>query len=663
MKKEAILFLILFTSIISNIVFADLTPDNIYTSDSVKIQSNISSFFIVPNSISDITATILFFPKNEYRQKVDKLRTTPLAIVGQNEIIFNWKNPAQEKITYGIESTISTLNEFKQVKKKIQYPIREISAEAAQFLESTAHINSNDLQIKKIAKELAKGEDDLFVLVSKIGAWVQKNVNYSLTTMTAEVSQPASWVLKNKVGVCDELTSLFAAMLRSLGIPTKFASGLAYSNSPLTKEKWGAHGWAEVYFPSVGWIPFDPTFGEFGWLDSGHIKMKESADSVHPASKLEWTGTNANLEIEPLQFKTDVVSIGQKISPLIKIDSTVLKPKIGFDSWNVIEVEVENLKEYYVTAEIKLAKAKELETKDPASKHLILRPFEKQKIFWKVHIKPELESKFAYIVPVRVYTLRNETASSQIISTATAPKYSFEELSEFVEAKNTAQIDTGKEIINLVCKPSKEQYLQEEIGKISCDLINLGSTKISQLTICAQKNCRYESILPNEKISLEYYLENKNIGVKEFFVTAQKDSLFKKTTIKYTVSDLPQLKIENITIANEIEFDEKKRMRFTLSKKSWAAAQKAIVRIEGARRVQQVNFDYIDSDIPFIFVIEGKNLDAGNNTIKITAQYFDENNKEHTIKKTANINLVNINARQMTRMLFRNIGEFLAKII
>ncbi len=390
--------------------------------------------------------------------------------------------------------------------------------------------------------------------------------------------------------------------------------------------------------------------------------MKESADSVHPASKLEWTGKNENLEIEPLQFKTDVISIGQKIAPLIKIDSAVLKPKIGFDSWNVIEAEVTNLKDYYVTAEIKLAKAKELETKDPQSKHLTLRPFEKQRIFWKVHIKPELESKFAYIVPIKIYTLRNETASSQIISTATAPKYSFEELSEFVETKNVAQIDTSKELITLVCRPSKEQYLQEEIGKINCDLINLGNTKISQLTICAQKNCRYESLLPNEKINLEYYLENKNIGIKEFFVTAKTNSLFKKTTIKYTVSDLPELRIENITIADKIEFDEKKRMRFTLSKKSWTAAQKAIVRIEGAKRVQQVDFDYIDSDVPFIFVIEGKNLNAGNNTIKITAQYFDENNKEYTIKKTASINLINITAKQMTRMIFRNIGEFLGKL-
>ena len=67
-------------------------------------------------------------------------------------------------------------------------------------------------------------------------------------------------------------------MLRAVGVPAKFVSGVAYTDSPLFTERWGGHGWAEVYFPEIGWVAFDPTFGEFGWIDVGHIKNEE----LHP---------------------------------------------------------------------------------------------------------------------------------------------------------------------------------------------------------------------------------------------------------------------------------------------------------------------------------------------------------------------------------------------
>ena len=60
--------------------------------------------------------------------------------------------------------------------------------------------------------------DDLFIVVYKLAEWVKTNVNYDLSTLTASVSQKASWVLDNKEGVCDEITNLFIALSRALGI-------------------------------------------------------------------------------------------------------------------------------------------------------------------------------------------------------------------------------------------------------------------------------------------------------------------------------------------------------------------------------------------------------------------------------------------------------------
>src|SRR3989338_5480956 len=144
------------------------------------------------------------------------------------------------------------------------------------FTKPSEIINSDDEDVIGYASEIAEGEDDLYAVVHKAAEWTKNNIKYDLSTLTAEVSQKASWVIDNRQGVCDELTSLFIAMLRSVGIPAKFVSGVAYTESELFPDNWGSHGWAEVYFPGYGWVPYDVTYGQFGYIDPTHVKLKES---------------------------------------------------------------------------------------------------------------------------------------------------------------------------------------------------------------------------------------------------------------------------------------------------------------------------------------------------------------------------------------------------
>lgn len=59
-------------------------------------------------------------------------------------------------------------------------------------------------------------------------------------------------------------------MLRSIGIPARWAKGYAPGNYreaadgeyriyQVTNNE--AHSWVEVYFPGLGWVPFEPTKG------------------------------------------------------------------------------------------------------------------------------------------------------------------------------------------------------------------------------------------------------------------------------------------------------------------------------------------------------------------------------------------------------------------
>ena len=67
-------------------------------------------------------------------------------------------------------------------------------------------------------------------------------------------------------GYCDYYATAFVVLARSAGLPTRFATGYATGQwSPVegvfVVSENNAHSWPEVYFPQVGWIPFEPTAG------------------------------------------------------------------------------------------------------------------------------------------------------------------------------------------------------------------------------------------------------------------------------------------------------------------------------------------------------------------------------------------------------------------
>ncbi|NLT74267.1 MAG: transglutaminase domain-containing protein [Chloroflexi bacterium] len=65
-------------------------------------------------------------------------------------------------------------------------------------------------------------------------------------------------------GYCDYSASAMVVMLRSVGVAARYASGYGMGTYDYILEKWvvtgqNAHAWAEVYFPGLGWIEFEPT--------------------------------------------------------------------------------------------------------------------------------------------------------------------------------------------------------------------------------------------------------------------------------------------------------------------------------------------------------------------------------------------------------------------
>ncbi len=132
-----------------------------------------------------------------------------------------------------------------------------------EFQMKSAFVQSDDERIRKLAKDIIKGEKMSFQAAKKINQWLFENIR-----KVPVVSIPSAIdVLKTREGDCNEHAVLFTALTRSVGIPTKINVGLTY-----TEGRFYYHAWPSVY---VGqWVDMDPAFGQ-DIADVTHIKFIE----------------------------------------------------------------------------------------------------------------------------------------------------------------------------------------------------------------------------------------------------------------------------------------------------------------------------------------------------------------------------------------------------
>lgn len=152
--------------------------------------------------------------------------------------------------------------------EKIQLPVS--GAQFAPFLSPSPGINSTDASVIAQAREIAGADRDAWSVAQKLSDWTYKNLKWKRVD-----SADAVQTLATREADCVEFSELFIAMARSLGLPARMVSGIAYGDS-----SFGAHAWVEVY--AGRWIELDPTFGT-NFVDATHLRS-ESGDLIRYAA-------------------------------------------------------------------------------------------------------------------------------------------------------------------------------------------------------------------------------------------------------------------------------------------------------------------------------------------------------------------------------------------
>jgi transglutaminase-like putative cysteine protease len=72
-------------------------------------------------------------------------------------------------------------------------------------------------------------------------------------------TSPITEVLNHRRGVCQDFAHLMIGLGRVMGIPARYVSGFLHPEGERYRGYTQTHAWCEFYFPSVGWVGFDPT--------------------------------------------------------------------------------------------------------------------------------------------------------------------------------------------------------------------------------------------------------------------------------------------------------------------------------------------------------------------------------------------------------------------
>ncbi|HET7419958.1 MAG TPA: DUF3488 and transglutaminase-like domain-containing protein [Candidatus Dormibacteraeota bacterium] len=121
---------------------------------------------------------------------------------------------------------------------------------------------------RQLAVDETRNSTNLYDAVMALTTYLQRNYRYTLDLPPVPSGRdPVDWFLFDvKAGYCEQFATALTLLLRSLDIAARIATGYATGdydpvlNQAVVREH-DAHAWVEVWFPSHGWVPVDPTPG------------------------------------------------------------------------------------------------------------------------------------------------------------------------------------------------------------------------------------------------------------------------------------------------------------------------------------------------------------------------------------------------------------------
>ncbi|RJG17032.1 transglutaminase family protein [Paenibacillus thiaminolyticus] len=145
--------------------------------------------------------------------------------------------------------------------------VPKLSAEeAARWSEDLQLPDSLPQRVRELGARLAEGSAGQYETVRRVQTFLLQE--YAYTKLDTEVPPTGRdfvdyFLFEARQGYCNHFSTAMAVLLRTQGIPARWVKGFAPGEltgpGQYTVRASDAHAWVEVYFPTVGWVPFEAT--------------------------------------------------------------------------------------------------------------------------------------------------------------------------------------------------------------------------------------------------------------------------------------------------------------------------------------------------------------------------------------------------------------------
>lgn len=122
-----------------------------------------------------------------------------------------------------------------------------------------------DPRIPALAREITARAATPYDQAAAIESYLKTRYGYTLDLSGTPAADPlAHFLFERRAGHCEYFAAAMTVMLRALGVPARYVNGFLPGEYNDIGQDYivrasDAHSWVEVYFPTHGWITFDPT--------------------------------------------------------------------------------------------------------------------------------------------------------------------------------------------------------------------------------------------------------------------------------------------------------------------------------------------------------------------------------------------------------------------
>jgi len=161
------------------------------------------------------------------------------------------------RFQYSVRSSPAYLSDGDRTGGQIDYPVS--------FRQRFLQLPALSRRVADLARQITGTAQSPYDRALAVEQYLRRAYRYSLDVGMAAAANPVEeFLFERKTGYCDHFATAMVVLLRTLGIPSRLATGFSEGEwndvgGYYTVRQRDAHAWVEVYFPNSGWITFDPT--------------------------------------------------------------------------------------------------------------------------------------------------------------------------------------------------------------------------------------------------------------------------------------------------------------------------------------------------------------------------------------------------------------------